>query len=69
MFTSPSYVTQENWSGKKVKYTYTFKLFLFSSVILFLLMPTQWSAYDSEMGQEVLLNENEKEVMTVAIRG
>ncbi len=32
-------------------------------------MPTQWSAYDSEMGREVLLNENEKEVMTVAIRG
>jgi len=69
LFTNPGFLTREYWAGKKVKYTHPFKLFVFSGIIYFLLMPTQWSAYDSEMGREVLLNENEKEVMTVAIRG
>ena len=69
LFTSPGFLTREYWAGKKVKYTQPFKLFLFSGIIYYLLMPTQWSAYDSEMGREVLLKENEKEVMTVAIHG
>ena len=69
LFTNPGFLTREYWEGKKVKYTQPFKLFLFSGIIYYLLMPTHWSEYDSEMGQEVLLNENEKEVMTVAIRG
>ena len=69
LFTNPGFLTREYWAGKKIKYTHPFKLFVFSGIIYFLLMPTQWSAYDSEMGREVLLNENEKEVMTVAIRG
>ena len=69
LFTNPGFLTREYWAGKKVKYTHPFKLFVFSGIIYFLLMPTQWSAYDSELGREVLLNENEKEVMTVAIRG
>ena len=69
LFTNPGFLTCEYWAGKKIKYTHPFKLFVFSGIIYFLLMPTQWSAYDSEMGREVLLNENEKEVMTVAIRG
>jgi len=68
LFTSPGFLTREYWAGKKVKYTQPFKLFLFSSVLYYLLMPTQWSLYDSEMGRETILNENEKEVISVTFR-
>ena len=65
LFTSPGFLTREYWAGKKVKYTQPFKLFLFSGIIYYLLMPTHWSEYDSEMGQEVILKENQKEVMSI----
>ena len=68
LFTSPGFLTREYWAGKKVKYTQPFKLFLFSSVLYYLLMPTQWSLYDSEMGRETIINENEKEVISVTFR-
>jgi len=69
LVTNPGFLTREYWEGKKVKYTQPFKLFLFSGIIYYLLMPTHWSEYDSEMGQEVILKENQKEVMSIIAHG
>ena len=66
LFTNPGFLTREYWDGKKVKYTQPFKLFLFSSILYYLLMPSQWSLYDSEMGGETIINE--KEVISVTFR-
>ena len=71
LFTNPGFLTREYWAGKKVKHTQPFKLFLFSSVIYFVLMPSEWSKYDSKINNKESINEsnkksiNENEILSI----